>query len=322
MFLSKELKRQFDAQKKAKKANKKNENVLNLPRETANEFGQLLEFLYIGRLTLHATEPAAQAEELLGLWMMGTKHDLVGMQKHVIRKLEERDIAGKLPTLQFLNFADKLYEAESDHGLREYFRSVATDVVRKVTPADMTVLSHIFTEGGSFASDLFLSYNKVFGPNARGSALEQAKAIKVEGSEQQRAAKRAKIDNDGTVSHRPSSLHTYLGSSLADHAAADVRTAWDKANNIPEALETASLEDKLLVTWVEDHKAWVDIAEAWENATGDRVSIADLEHRYKRIDANVLRLGKRDVSAPFPSLLNPPIPFHPSSRYRWPWPPQ
>ncbi|KAL8906890.1 MAG: hypothetical protein Q9207_001745 [Kuettlingeria erythrocarpa] len=270
LFLSKELKRQFDAQKKAKKGSKKNENVLNLPRETTNEFGQLLEFLYIGKLTLHATEPAAQAEELLGLWMMGTKHELVDMQKHVIRKLEERDIAGKLPTLQFLSFADKLYEAESDHGLRDYFRSVATDVVRKVTPADMAVLSHIFTEGGSFASDLFLSYNKVFGPNARGSALEQAKTIKVEGSEQQRAAKRAKID-DG-----------------------DVRTAWDKANNIPEALETASLEDKLLVTWVEDHKAWVDIAEAWENATGDRVSIADLEHRYKRIDANVLRLGKRD----------------------------
>lgn len=209
LFLSKELRRQFDAQKKAKKGTKKNENVLNLPRETTNEFGQLLEFLYIGKLTLHATEPAAQAEELLGLWMMGTKHDLVDMQKHVIRKLEERDIAGKLPTLQFLSFADKLYEAESDHGLRDYFRSVATDVVRKVTPADMAVLSHIFTEGGSFASDLFLSYNKVFGPNARGSALEQAKTIKVEGSEQQRAAKRAKIDNGGTVPfHLALSLHT------------------------------------------------------------------------------------------------------------------
>ncbi|KAL8762727.1 MAG: hypothetical protein Q9184_001321 [Pyrenodesmia sp. 2 TL-2023] len=270
LFLSKELQRQYDAQKKAKKGNKKNDNVLNLPRETANEFGQLLEFLYIGKLTLHATEPGPQAEELLGLWIMGTKHNLLGMQKHVIRKLEERDIAGKLPTLEFLSFADKLYEAESDHGLRDYFRSVATDVIIKVTPADMAVLVNIFTEGGSFASDLFLSYNKVFGPNSRGPALEQGKAIKVEGSEQQRAAKRAKADNG------------------------DVRTAWDKANNIPEALETASLEDRLLVTWVEDHKAWADIAEAWENATGDRVSIADLEHRYKRIDANVLRLGKRD----------------------------
>lgn len=199
LFLSKELKRQYDAQKKAKKGNKKNENVLNLPRETANEFGQLLEFLYIGKLTLHATEPGAQAEELLGLWTMGTKHNLLGMQKHVIRKLEERDIAGKLPTLEFLSFADKLYEAESDHGLRDYFRSVATDVIRKVTPADMAVLVNIFTEGGSFASDLFLSYNKVFGPNSRGPALEQGKAIKVEGSEQQRAAKRAKADNGGTV---------------------------------------------------------------------------------------------------------------------------
>ncbi|KAI4128303.1 MAG: hypothetical protein LQ338_002802 [Usnochroma carphineum] len=273
LFQSKELKIQYDSQNKGKKGNKKKENVLNLPRDTVNEFGQLLEYLYLNKLTLRALEPQAQADELLTVWTAGSRHSLLGMQTHVIRKLEELDLASKLPALSFLRLADHLYESEVDNGLRRYFESVAGDVVRKITATDMPVLLEMITEGGSFASDLFHAYHQAFGPSKSRPATEQgntANMVKVEDSEQQRTAKRARTD-DG-----------------------DVRTEWDRANNIPEALETASTEDKLLVTWVEDHKPWGEIADAWENATGARVSVVDLVHRYKRIDANVLRLGTRD----------------------------
>lgn len=280
LFQSKELKAQYDAQNRGKKGNKKKENLLNLPRDTVNGFGQLLEYLYLNKLTLNASEPQAQADELLTVWTTGSKHSLLGMQSHVIRKLEELDLAGKLPALSFLRLTDHLYESEVDNGLRRYFESVAANVVRKITSTDMPILLDMITEGGSFASDLFNAYHRAFGPDKSASAAEQraTTSIKTEDSKQQRAAKRARTDNG------------------------DTRTEWDNANNIPEALETASTADKLLVRWVEDLKPWEDIAEAWENATGERVGIEDLMHRYQRIDANVLRLDKRDVS-PTPCAL-------------------
>lgn len=195
LFQSEELKHQYDSQNRGKKGTKKKENVLNLPRETANEFGQLLEYLYVGKLTLHASEPEAQADELLTIWTMGSRHSLRGMQHHVIHKLEELDLASKLPTLAFLRLADKLYESEVDNGLRRYFQKVATEVVGRITTADMPVLLEMITEGGSFASDLFHAHHQAFGPGKSGPAT--AVTIKVEDSEEQRAAKRARTDKGG-----------------------------------------------------------------------------------------------------------------------------
>lgn len=289
LFLSEDLKSQYEAANRAKKKTNKGPTVLNLPRESPNEFGQLLEYLYLGHLTLHASEPQGQADELLSIWTMGSKHSLLDMQNHVIRKLEELDIAGKLPTLEFLRLADRLYEAEVDNGLRRYFAKVATDVVRKIKPSDMPVLLEMITEGGSFASDLFHAHHQAFGLRPPGSTVEQSKtsnAIKDEDHRHQHAAKRARTSNIATPSASSSSIP----------APPDVRTQWDKQNNIPEAWETASTEDKLLVTKAEGGVSWNEIAEAWEKATGGRMSINDLIHRYNRIEANVLRLGKHDVS--------------------------
>ncbi|KAL8717276.1 MAG: hypothetical protein Q9225_005463 [Loekoesia sp. 1 TL-2023] len=284
LFQSEDLKNQYDAANRAKKKTNKGPTVLNLPRETPNEFGQLLEYLYLGHLTLHASEPQGQANELLSIWTMGSKHSLLDMQNHVIRKLEELDIAGKLPTLEFLRLADRLYEAEVDNGLRRYFAKVATDVVRKIKPSDMPVLLEMITEGGSFASDLFHAHHQAFGLRPSGSATEQLKttsAFKEEDHRHQHAAKRARMSNlSASASSTPGSP--------------DVRTQWDKEHHIPEAWETASTEDKLLVTKTEGGVSWNEIAEAWEKATGGRMSINDLIHRYNRIEANVLRLGKRD----------------------------
>ncbi|KAI4189502.1 MAG: hypothetical protein LQ348_003785, partial [Seirophora lacunosa] len=301
LFQSKELKSQYDVQNRGKKNNKKKENILNLPRDTPNEFGQLLEYLYLNKFTLRASEPQAQAEELLGIWTAGTRHSLIGMQKHVIRKLEELDIAGKLPVLAFLRLADKLYESEVDNGLRRYFSTVATDVVSKITAADMPVLLEMIIEGGSFASDLFHAHHKAFGPGKSAAATEQGStiataAIKTEDSQPQRTAKRARTENiAGTVPNLPRLPPTIEKSSSTNPPAPDVRTEWDIANSIPVALEAATVEDKLLVRWADDRKPWCDIALAWENHTSERVSIKELQHRYERIDANILRLGNRDA---------------------------
>ncbi|KAL8978913.1 MAG: hypothetical protein Q9177_006275 [Variospora cf. flavescens] len=306
LFQSRELKSQYDVQNRGKKGNKKKENILNLPRDTPSEFGQLLEYLYLNRLTLRASGPQAQADELLSIWIAGTRHTLLGMQKHVIRKLEELDIAGRLPAQAFLHLADKLYESEVDNGLRRYFSTVAPGVVGKLTATDMTVLLEMIMEGGSFASDLFHAHHKAFGPGSSASATELGKTaatttttttIKTEGSQQQRTATRAQTeDNIGTVPHLPAFPPSLKKGSLIDPYESDVRTEWDSANSIPVALETATPEDKLLVDWADHHKPWSAIALDWESHTHEKISIKDLKHRYERINANVLRLGTRDVN--------------------------
>ncbi|KAL8959391.1 MAG: hypothetical protein Q9193_003737 [Seirophora villosa] len=310
LFQSKELKSQYDVQNRGKKNNKKKENILNLPQDTPSEFGQLLEYLYLNKFTLRASEPQAQAEELLVIWTAGTRHSLIGMQKHVIRKLEELDIAGKLPVLAFLRLADKLYESEVDNGLRRYFSTVATGVVSKITAADMPVLLEMIIEGGSFASDLFHAHHKAFGPGKSAAATEQGStiataAIKTEDTQPQRTAKRARTEN---IADSPPTVEK---SSSTDPPAPDVRTEWDIANSIPVALEAATVEDKLLVRWADDRKPWSDIALAWESHTSEKVSIKDLKHRYERIDANILRLGNRDVTT---SSTSPEPPSKPPSQ--------
>ena len=291
LFQSKDLKTQYEASSRSKKKSNKGPTVLNLPSEEPQDFGQLLEYLYLGYLNLHATEAQGQADELLSIWSMGSKYSLLDMQTHVIRKLEELDIAGKLPTLAFLRLVDSFYVSEVDNGLRRYFAKVATDVVRKIQSADMPVLLDMIAEGGSFASDLFHAHHKAFGLKAAAAATEQSKTsarIKTEGEQQHRPGKRARTNKSMPTSSSPS----------ATPIPADIRTQWDKDNNIPEAWETASTEDKLLATKAENRVPWNEIAESWEKGTGMKTSIDDLIHRYNRIEANVLRLGKRDVSEP------------------------
>ncbi|KAL9003805.1 MAG: hypothetical protein Q9188_003347 [Gyalolechia gomerana] len=289
LFKSEELKNQYDAANRAKKKTNKNPTVLNLPRETPVEFGQLLEYLYLGQLTLYASEPQGQADELLSIWVMGSKHSLIDMQKQVIRKLEEHDIAGKLPALAFLRLADNLYESEVDNGLRRYFAKVAVDVVRKIKATDMPTLLTIMSEGGSFASDLFHAYHQASGLQGSSEADQSntSDTVKYEGRPHQHNghAKRARTDD----------ASSFMFSATATSASPDVRTKWDEENNIPEAWETASTEDKLLVTKAEDGLSWTTIADSWEKATGTRMSINDLVQRCDRIKANILRLDKRDA---------------------------
>ncbi|KAL9027062.1 MAG: hypothetical protein Q9196_004363, partial [Gyalolechia fulgens] len=288
LFKSEELKTQYDAANRAKKKTNKNPTVLNLPRESPKEFGQLLEYLYLGQLTLYASEAQGQAEELLSIWVMGSKHSLIDLQKQVIRQLEEHDIAGKLPALAFLRLADSLYESEVDNGLRRYFAKVAVDVVRKIKTTDMPTLLNIMSEGGSFASDLFHAYHQASGLQGP-SEVDQPKTsdtVKDEGQQEPRHgfAKRA----------RTGAASSSILPAAATSASPDVRTKWDEENHIPEAWETASTEDKLLVTKAEDGLSWTTIAELWEKATGTRMSINGLIQRCDRIKANILRLDKRD----------------------------
>ncbi|KAL8940029.1 MAG: hypothetical protein Q9216_003028 [Gyalolechia sp. 2 TL-2023] len=289
LFKSEELKSQYDLANRAKKKNTKAPTVLNLPRETPREFGQLLEFLYLAQLTLSASDPQGQADELLSLWVMGSKHSLIDMQRQVIRKLEEHNIAGKLPAMAFLRLADSLYESEVDNGLRRYFSKVAVDVVRKIKTTDMPTLLNIMSEGGSFASDLFHAYHQASGLQASGEADQSNTGDTVKDEDQQQR-------HDPTKRARTDDSSSFIVSPRATSTLGDIRTKWDEENNVPEAWQTASTEDKLLLTRAEDGLSWTTIADLWEKATGTRMSIGDLVQRCDRIKVNILRLGKRDVS--------------------------
>ncbi|KAL8833014.1 MAG: hypothetical protein Q9170_004576 [Blastenia crenularia] len=291
IYQSEDLKNEYEVVIRTKRKSSKGPPALYLPRDTPKEFGQMLEYLYLKQLILHASDPQGQAEELLSIWTMGSKYSLLDMQKRVIRKLEELDIASKLPTLEFLRLADRLYESEVDNGLRRYFARVASDVVRKIKPSDMPVLLDMITEGGSFASDLFHAHHQAFGlltPVAGGQSKALSKLANKAG-QQQHSTKRVRTEE---VTPSPSTSSTIT-------AQVDVRTQWDNENDIPEAWETARIADQLLVTKVESGFDWPVTAEAWEKATGVRMSVDNLMHRYDRINANVLRLGKRDADLLF-----------------------
>ncbi|KAL9599904.1 MAG: hypothetical protein Q9219_003537 [cf. Caloplaca sp. 3 TL-2023] len=295
LFQSEGLKSQYQAAVRTKKKNSKNPIALDLPRDSPQEIGQLLEYLYLKKLTLHATEPSGQADELLAIWVMGSTYALPDMQRHVIRTLQELDLVTKLPALTFLRLADKLYESEVDLGLRRYFGKVAPDVVRNLSPTDMPVLLEMISEGGSFASDLFHAQHQAFGLKGPVGAREQrptgADVDKTNGKHDKQAAKRAKTIGVDDKDITPSSSSTTLGR----FSTVDPRTAWDDENRIPEAWETANTEDKLLITKAEQGVAWPTIAEAWEKATGVKMDINDLVRRYDRIQANILRLSKGDI---------------------------
>ena len=308
LFESAELKSAYLSTPKSKRG--KNSNMMYLPRDDPKEIGHLLEYLYLKKLTVNATSPKAQVEELLSIWAMGCKHGVADMQRLVIQKLEEFDIANKLPAMQFLKLADQLYESDVDFGLRRYFNTVAPRVVRKLASRDMTALLDIISEGGTFASDVFNAHHRAFRGASKGADTLRAPSpppsnIKVEEGTVNRNTNTAKRARSEASEATPSSHADTAGAS----AGPDNLTEWDRENGIPSAWETAAPEDRLLTLMAQQGKSWNSISQAWERATGTKESINVLIHRLQRIEAVMVQLKPGDVSTGYFSF-DPNNPAH------------
>lgn len=255
---------------------------MNLPRENPKEIGQVIEFLYLNYLTLTATEPQAQFDELLSLWKTATQFSVADMKRQVVQKLDTLSLAEKVPAVKFIKAADQMYECDIDVDLRMYFNKVAPVVVRKIKGSERRYLDEMIEEGGSFAADLFSAYRRAFEiPN---EPIKSSADVKSEGPAH--SAKRAGGD----------ALDVMLVPMAAQSGPVDNRTMWDKQNSIPALWTKASEADKLLVSMAEAGKGWTAILNAVQQKTKEKPTITDLLNRYNRLEANILRVASDDVS--------------------------
>lgn len=265
--------------------------ILSLPREKPKEMGQVIEYLYFNNLSLTATEPQAQIEELQSLWQIATHFHVSGMMGQVVQKLDSLSLAERVPALEFIQAADTMYDHEIDDDLRLYFNKVAPAVVRKIMSSERRLLDDMIEEGGSFASDLFSAYRRAF--ELPTEVAKSAADIKSE-SQGQRAK-----------SVQTNALDAMLTPMSAPSGPVDARTEWDKRNGIPTTWLQVSEADSLLVHMAEAKKGWNTIAEAVQRKTAENTSIAELLRRYNRLEANLLRVTSDDVSISSLSRIGP-----------------
>ncbi|KAL8682692.1 MAG: hypothetical protein Q9186_001288 [Xanthomendoza sp. 1 TL-2023] len=273
---SRELKDTYD--RTAKKSRKG--TILSLAREDPKEIGQLIELLYFDNLVLNAKEPEAQLDELLSIWKLATRFSVSRMVRQVVQSLDTLCLAEKVPTLLFIRAADKMYECNIDVNLRRYFSKVGPRVISKIKNSEKQLLDDMIEEGGSFAADLFSAYRRAFD-----SPTEQEKSAADSNSESHgHLAKRARTDAPNVM----------LVPMSARSGPLDMRSEWDKHNNIPASWPKATEADKLLVSMAEAKKSWNTIVEAVQQKAGERSSIANLLNRYNRLEANILRVTSED----------------------------
>ncbi|KAL8810008.1 MAG: hypothetical protein Q9200_002928 [Gallowayella weberi] len=273
---SRELKDIYD--RTAKRSRKG--TILSLAREDPKEIGQLIELLYFDNIVLSATEPEAQLDEMLSIWKLVTRFSVSRMVRQVIESLDTLSLAEKVPALRFIKVADQMYECDINDNLRRYFNKVAQGVIRKIKHSEKESLDEMMEEGGSFAADLFSAYRRVFD-----SLTEQTKpATDIKSENHEHLAKRARTDAPDIM----------LTAMAARSGPMDMRTDWDKDNNIPTLWSKTSEADKLLVSMAEAKKSWNTIVEAMQHKTGERSSIASLLNRYNRLEANILRVTIED----------------------------
>jgi hypothetical protein len=75
---------------------------------------------------------------------------------------------------------------------------------------------------------------------------------------------------------------------------------------MPNSFETASMEDKMMLTMKDEGKSWGEIREAWQAMTGETVGGSTLAGRYQRIKANFVSVSAEDVSAISILIIYPP----------------
>ncbi|KAL8924411.1 MAG: hypothetical protein Q9172_002713 [Xanthocarpia lactea] len=276
--------------------------TLNLPQKDPKEIGRVIEYLYFNNLTLIATEPQTQLDEILSVWETATQFSVNSMKRQVVQRLHSLPLAEKVPALKFIKVIERMYEYDIDDELRIYFNNVAPAIVRKISSSDMHFLESMIEEGGSFATDLFSAYRRAF--EVSSGPTKSPADIKSEG--QAHLAKRSQMDAPNVM----------LIPMAAPSGPVDNRTAWDKQNNIPALWTTVRDTDKLVVSMAEAGTGWNTILEAVQQKTGERLNIATLLNRYNRLEANILRVASDDSNLLAAAQSEVETEFHESSK--WP----
>ncbi|KAL8763579.1 MAG: hypothetical protein Q9184_000652 [Pyrenodesmia sp. 2 TL-2023] len=154
------LRGRYNKQKQVQRKSKKTDNKLYLPEETYDEFGRFIEYLYSHRLVLNSKFPQGQADELLSFWKACKRFSMPGLNRTILRRLEELHIASKLPPLAFLQLENRVYELGKDNGFGSYLMKQAAPVIANLRAPEMPQLLRLIGEGGEFAADLFHAYYK------------------------------------------------------------------------------------------------------------------------------------------------------------------
>ncbi|KAL8993217.1 MAG: hypothetical protein Q9169_006514 [Polycauliona sp. 2 TL-2023] len=262
--------------KKSKKG-----TTLNLPREDPKEIGRIIEFIYLNRLTLIATVPDAQLDELLSNWKTATQFSVTGMKLQVVEKLEMLSLAEKVSALRFVKVADQMYECDIDLDLRTYFTKVAPGVICNIKDSEKRHLDEMIEEGGSFASDLFGAYRRAV--ELSNKPVKSLADVKTEGP-----AHLAKHGSDVEATD------VMLVPMAARSGPVDGRSRWEKELKIPALWAKANQADKLLVSMVGAGKEWTAILGAVNQKAGEKRDMTSLLNRYNLLEANILRVADDD----------------------------
>lgn len=257
----------------------------------AKHTGRLFQFLYHRELDvedLHALKVEEQSRELEKLYELAARYEVRPMQAQVLRYIEQFEIATKIDSISFLKMADRLYEYDIHPHLRQYFQRVAPGVLHKIAggdPSALVALDDMVSNGGDLAQDLFHAYGKAKQPFGPVDEPQVNMKCEEDGSDRHPGYQQLGID---VSNHTPSQ-------TVSDATPVTGRIPWDDQNSIPTDIFSASAADRMLLALAGLKKPWDEIKEAFERATGHKVSPKDLAYRHKRLQVNILDITPDDV---------------------------
>ncbi|KAL8726079.1 MAG: hypothetical protein Q9181_006184, partial [Wetmoreana brouardii] len=166
----------------------------NLPDDSADEFGLLLEFLYghnfealsddANFVRTNVENRNKASDELCRIYLLGEKYELVKLKVCIAEKFKNVTDLINHPLL-FFGVAKKMYSqiADSDTTYPDFFIETAQDIITKLV-LDTQIKDWINTEAvqdGRLVKDIFLAQRKAY--EAQRKALEaQYKALEAQTS--------------------------------------------------------------------------------------------------------------------------------------------
>ena len=129
-------------------------------------FEQMIQFLYRDKFVLCMTNgtPLERLEEFKELMSIAKHYVLPRLQKQIVRIFSSSKLMTKVSPGVFFDWAEDMYYEELDHQngpFKVYLAKVAPTLMKGVDEATKKALTHMISQGGGFAEQLFIAATTV-----------------------------------------------------------------------------------------------------------------------------------------------------------------
>ena len=149
---------------------------IELPTESRENVGRLLEYLYTGDYACSKAEKAFdEAAELAGMYIAADKYNLPNLKRITMTKLVHLE-PFPVERMDLFTLASLVYShiPDSDKDFRAYFASYAPVQIMRMDESESTQLEEMMKTGGIFAQDCFRAQKRAWAKKVENIAKRAA----------------------------------------------------------------------------------------------------------------------------------------------------